>query len=78
MIINNFSNPNLDQYQKFLKNNHIDIAGIEYLEDSNGQQYTYDVNTNTNYNSIAENLSKKKGMKAIAYYLKKELANLKP
>jgi len=78
MIINNFSNPILDQYQKFLKNNHIDIAGIEYLEDSNGQQYTYDVNTNTNYNSIAENLSKKKGMKAIAYYLKKEIAKLKP
>ena len=73
MILDDFSNPILDQYQKVLKNNHIEIAGIEFLQDTQEQLYTYDINTNTNYNSIAESLSEKKGMKAIANFLKKNL-----
>ncbi len=73
MILDNFSNPILEKYQKVLKNNSIEIAGIEFLEDSEGQLYTYDINVNTNYNSIAESLSEKKGMRTIANYLKKEL-----
>ena len=55
------------------KNNNVEIAGIEFVEDRNGQLYTYDINTNTNYNSVAENLSNLKGMGAIANFLKKEL-----
>ena len=43
------------------------------MEDRNGQLYTYDINTNTNYNSVAENLSNLKDMGAIANFLKKEL-----
>ena len=43
------------------------------MEKRNGQLYTYDINTNTNYNSVAENLSNLKGMEAIANFLKKEL-----
>ena len=35
---------------------------------------TYDINTNTNYNSIAESVYSKKGMEEIAKFLKKELA----
>jgi len=35
--------------------------------------YTYDINTNTNYNSQAEKSSEIKGMKSIAEFLKKEL-----
>ena len=46
---------------------------IEFVKDRNGQLYTYDINTNTNYNSVAENLSSLKGMEAIANFLKKEL-----
>ncbi len=76
MILNDFSNPILEKYQKVLKNNHIEIAGVEFLEDDKGQLYSYDINTNTNYNSIAESLSEKKGMKAIAYFLKRELEAL--
>jgi len=76
MILDDFSNPILDQYQKILKNNHIEIAGIEFLEDTKGQLYTYDINTNTNYNSTAESSSEKKGMKAIANFLKRELVRL--
>ena len=59
-----------------MKNNHIEIAGIEFLEAINGDLYTYDINTNTNYNSIAENLSDLSGMKAIADFLKRELEKL--
>ena len=35
--------------------------------------YTYDVNTNTNYNPQAEKNSEVKGMKSIANFLKEEL-----
>ena len=73
MIVEKFSNPILEQYKKVLKNNYIEIAGIEFVEDNNGQLFTYDINTNTNYNSIAESLSNLKGMKAIAEFLNKEL-----
>ena len=41
--------------------------------DQKGEIYTYDFNTNTNYNSTAENNSKIRGMKSIAEFLKKEL-----
>ena len=66
----------IKKYQKVLKNNHIEIAGIEFIEDAKGQLYTYDINTNTNYNSIAENFSDLKGMKSIANFLKRELEKL--
>ena len=73
MILDNFYHPILEKYKKVLKSNSIEIAGIEFLEGLDGELYTYDINTNTNYNSIAESLSELKGMRAIAYYLKKEL-----
>ena len=41
--------------------------------DQKGEIYTYDVNTNTNYNSQAEQNFEIKGMKSIAQFLKKEL-----
>ena len=59
--------------EKFISTNGIEIAGIEYITDKNGTVYTYDVNTNTNYNSQAEKNSEIKGMKSIAEFLKKEL-----
>ena len=76
MILDNFTNPILEHYQNVLKKNYIEIAGIEFIEDQRGQLYTYDINTNTNYNSIAENLSNLKGMKAIASFLNKELIKI--
>ena len=51
----------------------IEIAGIEYIADKKGKIYTYDVNTNTNYNSQAEKNSEIKGMRSIAKFLKEEL-----
>jgi hypothetical protein len=38
----------------FLKMSGVEVAGVEYLKTSNGQQLVYDINTNTNYNRDAE------------------------
>ncbi len=59
----------ISNYQKFLTENDIQIAGIEFIRDSDGEIYTYDVNTNTNYNPPAEARAGMHGMKKIADYL---------
>ena len=46
---------------------------IEYIKGKDGVHYTYDINTNTNYNSIAESKSDLKGMDSIATFLYNEL-----
>ena len=73
-IIKNYEmNELIKKYEKFIAANGIEIAGIEYITDKKGEVYTYDVNTNTNYNSQAEKNSEIKGMKSIAAFLKEEL-----
>ena len=73
-ILKNYKrNKLIENYENFIKKNEIEIAGIEYITDKNGIIYTYDINTNTNYNSQAERSSKIKGMKSIAKFLKEEL-----
>lgn len=76
-ILEGFEPPDLKAYELFLKNNDIHIAGIEMIKDASGQYYSYDVNTNTNYNSDAEKVAGKYGMKEIAKYLTNELNTLK-
>ena len=73
-IIKNYEmNELIKKYEKFIAANGIEIAGIEYIISKKGEIYTYDVNTNTNYNSQAEKSSEIKGMKSIAEFLKEEL-----
>lgn len=76
-IIDGFHNPIIEKYKSFLKANNIHIAGIEFITDLEGNIYTYDVNTNTNYNSQAEEAAGISGMAAIAEYLGGELKNIK-
>ena len=76
MIIKDYENPELTNYVNFLKQNEIEIAGIEYMKDTKGVHYAYDVNTNTNYNSIAEKNAGMFGMKQIALFLKEELQKI--
>ena len=52
------------------------IAGIEYIKGKDNSLYTDDINTNTNYNSIAEEKSDLKGMQAIANFLLNETNKL--
>ena len=49
----------------------VQIAGIEFIVDKEGVPYTYDINTNTNYNRAAElrSLREKGGMDFVAEYL---------
>jgi hypothetical protein len=75
-ILPEFNHPILAAYQKFLAANGIEVAGIEFITDTNGELYTYDVNTNTNYNGAAEAEARKFGMKTIARFLARELAKL--
>jgi hypothetical protein len=73
MIIKNYKNNEIKNYENLLKSNGIEIAGIEYIKGVDGTHYTYDINTNTNYNPIAEEKSKVRGMDSIANFLYKEL-----
>lgn len=73
-IIEGFDTPRLSAYQRFLRNNGIHVAGIEFIVDADGAAYTYDVNTNTNYNSDAEAAAGLSGMARLADYLGRELA----
>ena len=50
--------------------------GLNLSVDEHGDVYTYDVNTNTNYNSDAEKVAGKFGMLELAKVLKDELTRL--
>ena len=63
------------QYENFLAANAIDVAGIEFITDTNGICHTYDVNTNTNYNPDAEARAGRAGMETLAKYLGAELSS---
>ena len=75
-IVQGFAHPIVERYRRFLADNGIGIAGIEFIVDKRGDLYTYDVNTNTNYNSEAEQEADLYGMRAIARYLGRELRAL--
>ncbi|WP_017798299.1 ATP-grasp domain-containing protein [Oceanobacillus kimchii] len=72
-----FNHPIIEQYEKVLAANDIQIAGIEFIEDANGNIFTYDINTNTNYNSEAEENYGTYGMLEVAKFLERELEQLK-
>lgn len=63
------------RYERFLRNNGIGVAGIEFVVRPNGERVVYDVNTNTNYNAEAEHAAGKSGMGAIADHLGRLLAD---
>lgn len=73
-IIENFQDPIIAKYEAFLKENNIQVAGIEFIQNAEGDIFTYDVNTNTNYNSEAEEAANHKyGMLELAKYLGQQL-----
>jgi hypothetical protein len=78
-IVRDFDHPLVAKWQAFLAANDIGVAGVEFITDENGRAFTYDVNTNTNYNPDAEAKdgragSSRSGMGAIANYLGSLLA----
>jgi len=75
-ILRDFDDPILENYALFLRQNGIEIAGIEFIKDAAGEIFTYDVNTNTNYNAQAEAEAglELSGMQAVARFLGEALA----
>ena len=72
-IIQGFDDPLIGAYERVLETNSVHIAGVEFIVDREGTKYTYDINTNTNYNPAAEAAGGQSGMGAIADYLGAEL-----
>jgi hypothetical protein len=62
-----------ERYGAFLAANDIAVAGIEFIRDADGAVYTYDVNTNTNYNPDAETRAGRSAMTDLARFLGAEL-----
>lgn len=75
-ILDGFREPILEKYAEVLAANGIQVAGIEFIRDEAGEIYTYDINTNTNYNSDAESVAGIYGMRAVAEFLGEELKKL--
>ena len=75
-IVDDFESPLVGRYARFLAANGIEVAGVEFILDADGAAYTYDINTNTNYNPQAEEEAGMpgRGMGAIADFLCRELA----
>jgi len=76
-IIAGFDDPVLARYRAMLAASGIEVAGIEFVRDRDGTLYTYDVNTNTNYNSAAEAKAGVSGMGRLADFLGAELTRLR-
>ncbi|MBX6353739.1 MAG: alpha-L-glutamate ligase [Thermoflavifilum sp.] len=77
-ILDSFDPDVIRSYERFLEANGVRVAGIESIVDERGVRYTYDINTNTNYNSQAEQVAGKNGMRAVALYLGGLLARAYP
>lgn len=65
----NFDDPIVGRYLDFAGSAGIEVAGIEFLETSDGRKVTYDINTNTNYNPDVEAAAPRSGPKAAAKFL---------
>jgi len=61
----------VQQYRRLMRNEGIDLAGIEYVQDNNGIRYTYDINGTTNYNSVLGEQIGIDGMLQLAKYIKR-------
>lgn len=72
-IIDRLPEDQIERYTHFLNAQNIDVAALEFIIDEKGNVYTYDVNTNTNYNEDAEKEAGKFAMLELAKYLKNEL-----
>jgi hypothetical protein len=81
-ILDGFTHPNHARYEAVLAAHNIEVAACEMIVDREGVAWTYDLNTNTNYNSAAEAAAgiagtDRAGMRALARFLGQELARLK-
>jgi hypothetical protein len=72
-VIEGFNDPIIEKYKEVLESNNINVAGIEFIRNESDEIFTYDINTNTNYNSDAEAKAGKFGMLQLAKFLGEQL-----
>ncbi len=68
-----FADPIINQYIAFMRENAIDLAGIEFIEDRHGNKITYDVNGTTNYSPGVEERHGLNGWARVVHFLAREL-----
>ncbi len=68
-----FDDPIVERYLAFARRWGIEIAGFEFIETADGRKLTYDINTNTNYNSVVESRAPRSGPREIARFLARAL-----
>jgi hypothetical protein len=61
--------PLVRRYLDFAGRWEIEIAGFEFIETADGRQVTYDINTNTNYNTTVEAQAGRSGPTEVARFL---------
>ncbi|MBT8061278.1 MAG: alpha-L-glutamate ligase [Xanthomonadales bacterium] len=71
------SDPLVRKLIEFTCLHELDIAGIEWVEDADGERFVYDINGTTNFNSDLEAEHGLNGMGAVADLCARELAQLK-
>ena len=81
-IIDGIADPLRIRLERFLAATGVEVAGIEFISDTDGRTLVYDVNTNTNYNPDAEIRAGRAGTArsgpgAIAEFLGRELSRLR-
>lgn len=77
-IIADFESSAMGQYllpkmERLMHQAGLDVAAFEFIVDGDGKPYVYDINTNTNYNSDAEQRAGISAMDKLAQYLQAQL-----
>ena len=66
--------PLVAAYVSMMASEGIDLAGIEFVEDADGNRYTYDINGTTNYSGVLGKKIGIDGMREVARWIKYEVA----
>lgn len=80
-VLTGFTHRDIAVFEKMLRAEGVEIAGVEFLFDDEGRAWTYDININTNYNGQAETQAGiagtgRAGMMAVAGFLGAESGQL--
>lgn len=68
------STPLIAKLERFLADQGIEVAGVEFFETVDGRLIPYDINTNTNYSPDVEAVSSRSAAAAVARFVGGELA----
>lgn len=70
--------PLVQAYIRLMAAEGIEVAGIEFVEDAQGNRYTYDINGTTNYSGVLGEQIGIDGMRELARWLKAEVVSKTP